>query len=106
MLNQELKNAGYFKNGQLHQFVIKAPTKELEKARVVDLGVRLTDQIQMEKEDFERWAWGAWNRTSAVFLHSPPDQFGFMEEPTFQHGFTTYLGQPCPLIAPLVGMYF
>ena len=71
----------------------KTLTKELEKTRVDDLGVRLlTDQ--MEREDLERWAWEAWNRTSAVFLHSPPDQFGFMEDPTFQHGFVSYLGQP------------
>ena len=57
MLNQELKNAGFFKNGQLHQSVTKALTKELEKARADDLGVRLTDQL--EREDFERWAWEA-----------------------------------------------
>ena len=65
----------------------KALTKELEKARADDLGVRLTDQL--ERGDFERWEWEASNRTSAVFLHSPPDQFGFMEDLTFQHGFAT-----------------
>ena len=75
---------------KLHQSVTKTLPKELEKARADDLGVRLTDQ--MEREDFERWAWKARNRTSAVFLHSPPDQFGFMEDSIFQHGFATYLG--------------
>ena len=40
------------------------------------------------------------------FLHSPPDQFGFKKDNTFQVGLETYLDQPCPLIAPLVERYF
>ena len=43
---------------------------------------------------------------SSVFLLSPPDQFGYMEDPIVQVAFTTYLGQPCPYMAPLVGRYF
>ena len=52
LLNQELKNAGFSKNGQLHQSVTKALTKELEKVKAHDLGVRLTDQLERDK--FER----------------------------------------------------
>ena len=43
---------------------------------------------------------------SAVFLHSPPDQFGYIEDPVFQVAVATYLGQPCPLMQPLVGRFF
>ena len=49
LLNQELKNAGFSKNGQLYQSVTKALTKELEKARADDLGVRLTGQLERER---------------------------------------------------------
>ena len=41
-----------------------------------------------------------------VFLHSPPDHVGYMENETLRMGFARYLGQPCPIIAPLVGRYF
>ena len=103
-MNQDLKNAGFSHQGQLHQSVTKELTKELEKARSHSLGERIIGEL--ERDHFERWSWEAWGRTSAVFLHSPPDHFGFMEDPVFQHGFANYLGQPCPLVAPLVGMYF
>ena len=39
-------------------------------------------------------------------IHSPLDHFGFMEGLIFQHDFATYLGQPCPLVAPFARMYF
>jgi hypothetical protein len=43
---------------------------------------------------------------SATFLLSPPDQLGYMEDEVFQVGIATYLGQPCPLMAPAPGCYF
>jgi hypothetical protein len=43
---------------------------------------------------------------SATFLLSPPDQLGYMEDEVFQVGIATYLGQPCPLMAPVTGRYF
>ena len=43
---------------------------------------------------------------SAVFLHSPPDQLGYIGNPEFQVVMITYLRQPCPLMAPFVGRYF
>ncbi len=55
---------------------------------------------------YERWAWEAWTKMSATFLLSPPDQMGYMEDEVFQVGITTYLGQPCPLMAPVMGRYF
>jgi hypothetical protein len=42
----------------------------------------------------------------ATFLHSPPDQLGYMEDEVFQVGIATYLGQPCSLMAPVTGCYF
>ena len=43
---------------------------------------------------------------SYVFLHSPPDHVGYMENETLRMGFARYLGQPCPVMAPMVGRYF
>jgi hypothetical protein len=43
---------------------------------------------------------------SATFLLSPLDQLGYMEDEVFQVGIATYLGQPCPLMAPVTGRYF
>ncbi len=48
----------------------------------------------------------AWTKMSATFLLSPPDQLGYMEDEVFQVGIATYLGQPCPLMAPVTGCYF
>ena len=41
-----------------------------------------------------------------AFLLSPPDEFGYMEDPQFQIALATYLGQSCPVLAPVVGQYF
>jgi hypothetical protein len=43
---------------------------------------------------------------SATFLLSPLDQLGYMEDEVFQVGIATYLSQPCPLMAPVMGRYF
>ena len=37
----------------------------------------------------------------AVFLHSPSDHLGYIEEHVFQVIMATYLGKPCPEIAPV-----
>ena len=97
-------NAGFSKDEELNYSVTKALTKELEGARSNKLGEKIVGEF--ERTHFERWAWEAWNKTSAIFLHSPPGVFGFMEDMVFQHGFTNYLGRPCPLVAPFVGMFF
>ena len=43
-----------------------------------------------------------------MFLLSPPDHFGYIEDPHFQVTMATYLGQHarCSLMAPLVGRFF
>jgi hypothetical protein len=41
---------------------------------------------------------------SSVFLHSPPDHLGFMDNETIRMGIAKYLGLP-PIIAPLVGRF-
>ena len=43
---------------------------------------------------------------SAEFLHAPPDAFGFLEDNIFQVAIATFLGQACPVMAPLVGRFF
>ena len=48
----------------------------------------------------------AWINMSAVFLHSPLNHFGCMEDPVFQVGLVTSLGQSCPLMTPVVGILF
>ena len=43
---------------------------------------------------------------SGTFILSPPDHFGYMEDPIFQVAVTIYFGQACLLITPLIGRYF
>ena len=43
---------------------------------------------------------------SAAFLQSPPDTIGYMGDNIFQVAVATYLGQPCTIIAPVVGRCF
>jgi hypothetical protein len=55
---------------------------------------------------YEHWAWEVWAKMSATFLLSPLDQLGYVEDEVFQVDIATYLGQPCPLMAPVMGCYF
>ena len=41
-----------------------------------------------------------------MFLLSPPDCLDYVKRPLFQVAVATYLGQPCPLMAPLVRKFF
>ena len=41
-----------------------------------------------------------------MFLNSPPDRIGYLGDNVFQVVLTTYLGQPCPVMAPIVGRFF
>jgi len=43
---------------------------------------------------------------STVLLLPPLNQFGYFEDTTFQVAFVTYLGLPCPIMAPLAGRFF
>jgi len=84
--------------------VTRAITTEIKTAR----GKLLTKQIvaTLPKEDFERQAYLNCDRMSYVSLHSQPDHVGYMENETLRMGFARYLGQPCPVIASMVGRYF
>jgi hypothetical protein len=63
-------------------------------------------ESSLGRDDYEKWAWDGCSATSAAFLQSPPDRIGYMGDNVFQVAMTTYLGQPCPIITPLVGRYF
>ena len=104
LLNQDTPNAGFYKDGSIAKSVTKAITNELEKARSDKLSKSIAESLN--KDNYERWSHTACDRTSSVFLHSPPDQYGYMEDEVFQVALATYLGQPCPIMAPLVGRYF
>ena len=56
--------------------------------------------------DYKHWAWEGWSKSSAVFLHSPPDPLGYMEDPIVQVALTTYLGQLYPLMSLVKGCFF
>ena len=81
-----------------------ALTMELEGEREASLDLHIKEMLA--RTDYKRWSWEGWTKLSSVWLHSPPDSFGYIEDPLFGVMFTTYLGQPCPAIAPVVGRFF
>jgi hypothetical protein len=99
-----MDRAEFGADGTVASSVTNAITVELERSRMDHLGDQIAQSL--DRGDYERWAWDACTKMSSVFLHSPPDQFGYMESPVFQVALTTYLGQACPLMAPVVGRYF
>ena len=101
LLAQPLDRAGFHKDGSQPKSVTHAVTMELEERRAHDLDVRLCNNLL--REAHERWSWEANTSLSGAFLLSPPNQLGFIEDPVFQVALTTYLGQSCPLMGPLVG---
>ena len=104
LLNQDISRAGFGADGTVSRSVTNAVTIELERSRQDHLGKRI--ETSMDRGEYERWSWAACTKMSSIFLHSPPDHFGYMEDPVFQVAWTTYLGQACPLMAPVVGRYF
>jgi len=68
------------------------------------LGLQITKDLT--RLDYDRWSWEGCGEFSGTFLLSPPDPFGYIEDPVYQVAMTTYLGQPCPLMTPLVGRFF
>ena len=81
-----------------------AITINLKKQRETHLWEQINTDL--ERKDYERFPWEAWTPMSAVWLHSPPDHFGYIEDPVFQAVMVTYIGQPCPTITPVVGTSF
>ena len=74
LLTQYVNRAGFYSDGShAPSRITKAIKIELEKARSTDLGQRITRTLT--RDDYEHWSWEGWSPMSAVFLHSPPDQF-------------------------------
>ena len=84
--------------------VTHALTEELEKQRSLDLGKNITKTLG--REDYEKWSWDGCTRMSSMFLTSPPDRIGYLGDNIFQVAVASYLGQPCPMMAPFVGRFF
>ena len=63
-------------------------------------------ETNLARGDYELWSRTVWTAMSAEFLHAPPDAFGFLEDTIFQVVLATFLRQPCPVMAPLVGHFF
>ncbi len=104
LLSQSVESARFYADGTHAPLVRNALTLEMETRWSRRLGERITAVLNHGK--YERWAWEAWTKMSATFLLSPLDQLGYMEDEVFQVGIATYLSQPCPLMAPVMGRYF
>ena len=103
-MTQDVTRAGFYADGTVAASVTMAITIEIERARMVKLGKTVTTDLG--RRDYERWSWEAWTKMSSMFLLSPPDHFGYMENPHFMISLATYLGQPCPVMAPVVGRFY
>ena len=71
-----------YEDGSFAPSVTKAITNELEKALSIILGLQISTSL--ERDDYEQWSWEAWLKISAVFIRSPPDQYGYIGDPIFQ----------------------
>ncbi len=103
LLTQDISRAGSYHDGSTPKSVTNTITMELEKARMTTLG----DWIK-ELHPWGHYKHNAWQlqRITAVPFHSPPDNIGYQENSHFRMTTARYLGQPRPIIAPLVGRYF
>ena len=88
LLSHEVTRAGFYKDGTVAASVTKALTIKFELARATKLGETITTQLG--REEYERWAWESCDKISGQFLMSPPDHFGYIEDPIFQSAFATY----------------
>ena len=104
LVSQPLERAGFYATGEQPKSATKSLTFELEARRADELGDKIVERLP--RPSFERWAWEACTEYSGMFLLSPPDRLGYIESPVFQVAVATSLGQPCPLMAPLVGRFF
>ncbi len=104
VLSQSVKRVGFYADRTHAPLVTNTLTLEMQTQQSRCLGERITEILIHGK--YERWASEAWTKMSATFLLSPPYQLGYMEDEVFQVDIATYLGQPCPLMAPFTGCYF
>lgn len=68
-------------DGSFALLVTKVFTAEIERTRSVHLG-KIIETTLLTWTDYERWSSEAWHKMSGVILHSPPDQFGYREDPS------------------------
>ena len=104
LIVQPVKRAGFYEDRSMARSVTHALTEELEKQRSLNLGANIARTLG--REDYEKWSWDGCTRMSSMFLTSPPDRIGFLGDNIFQVAIASYLGQPCPIMAPLVGWFF
>lgn len=104
LLEQTLYKAGRYGDGTLPKSATHATTMELESHRALHLGKQIKSNLP--RTDYGRQAFEAWTSTSACFLMSPPDGIGYIPDADMQMAITTYLGLPCPVMAPMVGRFF
>ena len=79
-------------------------TMELERHRYHHFMIRTRSR---GFDNYELWAFRAGkNKTSSVWLRSPPDAFGFIPNVLLPTMMATYLGQPDPAIRPYRDFFF
>ena len=97
------KKVGFYTDGSMAKSVTNAITIELEKQRLMRMDILVKSSLR--RDDYEKSTWGGYSATSAAFLQALPDRIGYTGDNMFQVAMTTYLVQPCPIIAPLVVRY-
>jgi hypothetical protein len=104
LVNQPVQRAGFRSNGTIPSSVTRDITMEIESAISTYLGKHIINTLT--RKDYERWSWEGWTNIGASFVTSPPDGIGFIKDCEFRSIVATYLGQPDPNLASLVGRYF
>ena len=104
LVNQPVQQAGFRSNGAIPKSVTREITMEIESARSTYLGKKIINNL--DNDDYERWAWEGWNKIGASFATSPPDGIGMIKDTEWRSIIATYLGQPDPNFASLVGRFF
>ena len=60
----------------------------------------------LNKMDPKRWAFESAKSASAIWLHSPPDAYGYIPNECYTTIWASYLGVPDPVMAPYRDFYF
>ena len=63
---------------------------ELEREREANLDFHI--KASLARTNYERWSWEGCTSMSSMWLHLPPNQFEYTEDPLFGVIFATYLG--------------
>ena len=104
LINQPIERAGFHSDGTIPRSVTREITMEIESARSTYLGKQIANTLS--KKHYERWAWDGWTKLGASFVTSPPDGIGMIKDVEWRTIIATYLGQPDPNLAALVGRFF